>query len=130
MLNENSYPLRPVTLTVAAVHGMILDVDGKPCEVPWGAVHGISAGRVLMANDVWHLALAADIEIISDVRLAIVTEADRIWTPFTQILPKIFPQVPRVTVWGPQALTTPAPLSLYDRASDAGEPFGAGRRLQ
>ncbi|MFD1961692.1 hypothetical protein ACFSHP_26710 [Novosphingobium panipatense] len=86
-------------------------------EVPWGAVQGISAGRVRMDNEVWHLALAADIDREWSARLVIVTEADRIWARFTQVLPQVFPCVPSVTMWGPQALTTPEPISLYDRPS-------------
>lgn len=62
--------------------------------------------------------------------LVIVTEADRIWARFTQVLPQVFPCVSSVTTWGPQALTTPEPISLYDRPSRDSYWLGAETRLQ
>jgi hypothetical protein len=109
---------------------MVVVNDDMRFEVPWGTVQGISAGRVQLDNEVWHLALAADIDREWSARLVIVTEADRIWARFTQLLPQVFPCVPSVTRWGPQALTTPEPISLYDRPSRDSHWRGAETRLQ
>lgn len=127
MLNGNRSWFRPSAVTLA---GMVVVNDDMRFEVPWGAVQGISAGRVQLDNEVWHLALAADIDREWSARLVIVTEADRIWARFTQLLPQVFPCVPSVTRWGPQALTTPEPISLYDRPSRDSHWRGAETRLQ
>jgi hypothetical protein len=127
VLNGNIDWFRPTDFTE---QGMVLMIDGNPCEVPWDAVQGISAGRVRMDNEMWHLALAADIDRQGSARLVIVTEADRIWARFTQILPQVFPCVPSVTTWGPQALTASEPVSLYDRPSDLPRMRGTETRLQ
>ncbi|GBH29961.1 hypothetical protein MBESOW_P1215 [Sphingobium xenophagum] len=127
MLNGNSGWFRLSAVTLA---GMVVESADKRCELPWRAVQGISAGRVQLDNEIWHLALAADIDREWSARLVIVTEADRIWARFTQVLPQVFPCVSSVTTWGPQALTTPEPISLYDRPSRDSYWLGAETRLQ
>lgn len=104
-----------IEITAVSRQALSLEINGGKFTVPWVAVCGISVGRVPIGDDIWHLALAIDIEIAAAEHVVIVSELAPIWSSLTGILSKVFSDVGAVASWGPRALTASSPLSLYDR---------------
>jgi hypothetical protein len=102
-----------------------MDLNGRSSRLLWFAC--VESGRPDREGEhTSDLTRAAEVGAAAGVHLLVVTEAGRIWAAFSQILPRMFPQVPRMTAAGTEVLTTSlagsGPITLYERKTQVPPP--------
>lgn len=98
-------------ISSASADGLAVTINGTREFRPWDRVIAASATTVKHGPaDIFVLAIVFD-----DVRTFVLGEIEAAWSQMVELLHACLPGVEPFTSWGPQLLTEPGVLNLFER---------------